>query len=88
MQTDPEYFKGDSITPNRHWEPAEAVTFTGDSCEHPPPSAGPMISTRAYGQAAGTRAWNSRGRLSNPLTIVLAWTNRRLPTGTAPNSEM
>src|ERR1039458_4887373 len=37
-------------------------------------------------QAAGTRAWNWRGRLSNPFTIVLVWTNRRLPIGTAPNS--
>ncbi len=40
-----------------------------------------------YAQAAaGTRAWNSLGRLSNPLTIVLARTKMRLPAGTVPNS--
>src|ERR1035437_9232649 len=42
---------------------------------------------RAYHQAAGTRAWNCRGRLSNSPTIVLARMNRRLPAaGAAPNS--
>ena len=76
----------DSIMPNRHWEPADASRFTFHVSRIPPPTAGPSISTHAYGQAAGTRAWNCRGRLSNPSTIVLARTNRRLPTGTAPNS--
>ncbi len=36
------------------------------------------------GQATGTRAWNSRARLSNPSTIVLARTNRHLALGYRP----
>ena len=39
----------------------------------PPASAGPRNISQAYGQpAAGTRAWNGRGRRSNPSTRVLA----------------
>jgi hypothetical protein len=53
-----------------------------------PPTAGPSNTSQPNCQAAGTRAWNCRGRLSNPSSIVLAWTNRRLPTGTAPNSAV
>jgi hypothetical protein len=37
---------------------------------------------------AGTRARNSRGRLSNPLTIVLARRKIRRPTGGGPKQAV
>ena len=42
--------------------------------------------TRGHG--AGTRARNSRGRLSNPLTIVLARRKIRRPTGGGPKQAV
>jgi hypothetical protein len=42
--------------------------------------------TRGHG--AGTRAWNSRGRLSNPLTMVLARKKIRRPTGGGPKQAV
>jgi fructose-bisphosphate aldolase class I len=40
------------------------------------------------GHGAGTKARNSRGRLSNPLTIVLARRKIRRPTGGGPKQAV
>jgi len=51
-----------------------------------PASLGREKHTRGHG--AGTRARNSRGRLSNPLTIVLARRKIRRPTGGGPKQAV
>ena len=74
----------DAGCPGESWKSHRA--YMGESWEYPPPSAGPSIISRAYGQSpAGTRDWNRRGRLSKPSTLLSAPTNRRWPTGTMEN---
>ena len=69
----------------RGGEGARQVRSGGTSFDSP---RLPLVwKSEANAQAdAGTRAWNSRGRLSNPPTIVLARTKMRLPAGTVPNA--
>jgi hypothetical protein len=76
-----------SLSPSRGGEGAEDGRG-GASTVQCANQVSPRQAAEAEGQATGTRAWNCRGRLSNPSTIVLAQTNRRLPAGTTPNSAV